>query len=143
MCKRGNDTPEDAMKEAIAQAKRIYGVEPDIVLALLPYRIIDLYKDVKTASDTKYGIPTQCFLADKAGIGGRNFNRGLAQYCHNLAMKINAKVGGINTIFLRTESVMPILSQNTPYIIFGADVSHAMPGSSKPSVVTVVGSMDT
>ncbi|GAA5859849.1 hypothetical protein JCM8547_004357 [Rhodosporidiobolus lusitaniae] len=48
----------------------------------------------------------------------------------------NVKLGGTNAI----PALGPIVSK--PTIVFGADVSHAAPGSTAPSIVGVVASMD-
>ena len=34
------------------------------------------YKDVKLFSDTVIGVPSQCFVAGKAGVGAGNFPKG-------------------------------------------------------------------
>jgi eukaryotic translation initiation factor 2C len=42
-------------------------------------------------------IPTQCIVAPKAGVGrSAQPPRGRPQYCANVALKINAKMGGVN-----------------------------------------------
>jgi hypothetical protein len=59
------------------------------------------YALVKQAGDSAMGIRTQCFAADKACIG-RNARqpKGRLQYCANVAMKINTKMGGVNVKLL-------------------------------------------
>lgn len=55
------------------------------------------YALVKQAGDSVLGVRTQCFAADKAGVGlNARPPRGRLQYCANDAMKINAKMGGVN-----------------------------------------------
>lgn len=55
------------------------------------------YALVKQAGDSVLGVRTQCFAADKAGVGiNARPPRGRLQYCANIAMKINAKMGGVN-----------------------------------------------
>lgn len=55
------------------------------------------YSQIKQAGDSVLGLRTQCFAADKAGVGiNARPPRGRPQYCANLAMKINAKMGGVN-----------------------------------------------
>lgn len=87
------------------------------------------------------GIPTQCFVASKAGIGCQP--RGRLQYLANLGMKINHKVGGINTRLAGlNDTLFPTLAKR-PFIILGADVTHPLGfDSSEPSVAAIVGSMD-
>jgi hypothetical protein len=52
----------------------------------------------------------QCFAADKAGVG-RNARppRGRPQYCANLAMKINTKMGGVNVKLVDDPKVVSLL----------------------------------
>lgn len=61
------------------------------------------------------------------------------QYCSNVAMKINAKMGG-STIYIQKED-HPLFGQDAS-IMIGADVSHAAPGTGKPSFASMVGSID-
>lgn len=63
------------------------------------------------------------------------------QYCANLALKVNVKLGGVNCTLHQDSEVMKTLMQQ-PTMIIGVDVSHAGPGSSHPSVVGFVSSVD-
>ena len=60
------------------------------------------------------------------------------QYLANVALKINVKVGGRNTVLVDALSRrIPLVSDN-PTIIFGADVTHPHPGEdSSPSIAAV------
>ncbi|KAF9606481.1 hypothetical protein IFM89_025756 [Coptis chinensis] len=60
------------------------------------------------------------------------------QYLENVALKINVKAGGRNTVLVDALSRrMPIVSEK-PTIIFGADVTHRSPGEdSSPSIAAV------
>jgi len=62
----------------------------------------------------------------------------LNQYCNNLALKINAKLGGINCKLPFDGSIFP----PGQLIIMGADVSHPPPGGSSPSVAALVSNVD-
>jgi hypothetical protein len=55
----------------------------------LPQRTTPLYAEIKRVSDTVLGIPTQCIL-------GKHTRRPSKQYCANVSLKINAKLGGVN-----------------------------------------------
>uniref|UniRef100_A0A0E0LKF1 Piwi domain-containing protein n=1 Tax=Oryza punctata TaxID=4537 RepID=A0A0E0LKF1_ORYPU len=95
-----------------------------------------LYGDVKRICETEIGVLSQCCRA-KQVYKERN-----VQYCANVALKINAKAGGRNSVFLNVEASLPVVSKS-PTIIFGADVTH--PGSfdeSTPSIASVVASAD-
>jgi eukaryotic translation initiation factor 2C len=53
-----------------------------------------IFRAIKTAGDSKLGIITQCLVATSAGITRQI--RGQDQYIANVAMKVNAKLGGTN-----------------------------------------------
>jgi hypothetical protein len=63
---------------------------------MLPSRSAALYSEVKLASDAALGLPSQVMVAPTAGVGRGAAPRGRLQYCANLGMKINAKLGGVN-----------------------------------------------
>ncbi|CAH8362423.1 unnamed protein product [Eruca vesicaria subsp. sativa] len=78
------------------------------------------------------GIVTQC-IAPTPRIND--------QYLTNVLLKINAKLGGLNSLLAMERSqAMPSVTQ-VPTIIVGMDVSHGSPGQSDiPSVAAVVSS---
>ncbi|EOY27497.1 Argonaute protein group [Theobroma cacao] len=90
------------------------------------------YNFLKFISETKVGVMTQCCLSARA-------NEAKDQYLANLALKINAKLGGLNV-----EIIEPLLHfKGEGHVMFvGADVNH--PGfkdSTSPSIAAVVASM--
>ena len=72
------------------------------------------YTEVKRASDSFLGIPSQCFAANKAKIGERE-PKGREQYLANIGMKVNAKLNGTNVVLSRN----PCTWMEKPYIVFG------------------------
>ncbi|KAF9594683.1 hypothetical protein IFM89_034366 [Coptis chinensis] len=94
------------------------------------------YGKIKRVCETELGIVSQCCQPKQA----MKCNK---QYLENVALKINVKAGGRNTVLLDALSRrMPIVSEK-PTIIFGADVTHPSPGEdSSPSIAAVVASMD-
>lgn len=89
--------------------------------------------EVKRVGDTLLGIATQCVQA-------KNVNKTSPQTLSNLCLKINVKLGGINSILV--PSIRPKVF-NEPVIFLGADVTHPPAGDNKkPSIAAVVGSMD-
>lgn len=65
-------------------------------MVMLPSRSSQLYTEVKMASDAALGLPSQVLVAPVAGVGKGVAPRGRLQYCANLGLKINAKMGGVN-----------------------------------------------
>ncbi|KAF8558461.1 Piwi-domain-containing protein [Imleria badia] len=123
-----------ALMQAAQQATAGHNVaQPDLILVILPPSALEIRSQVKRHGDILHGVVTQCIRVDKAA----NAND---QYCNNVAMKINAKLGGINAI--PCAKVLVELRKR-PFIIMGADVGHPAPGvHDQPSVATLVSSYD-
>ncbi|KAJ3053657.1 eukaryotic translation initiation factor 2C, 2 [Rhizophlyctis rosea] len=123
---------EGALKSAFMQAGNAVSSRPQMLLIVLPNTGVPLYAEIKRVSDTILGIPTQC-------VQYRHVNQAKSQYCQNVALKMNVKLGGMNLAV----KDLPWVGQ-APTIIIGADVTHPSPteGKNKPSVAALVGSMD-
>ncbi|BFG28423.1 hypothetical protein CerSpe_146970 [Prunus speciosa] len=111
------------------------GKHLQLLIIILP-NATGSYGMIKRICETELGIVSQCCQPGAAS----NFNE---QYLENLALKINVKVGGTNTV------LKDAISRNIPQvtdkatIIIGADVTHPQPGdNSSPSIAAVVASMD-
>lgn len=76
--------------------------------------LTNAYTEVKRASDSYLGIPSQCFAANKAKLGDFP-GPGREQYLANIAMKVNAKLKGTNVVLSRN----PYPWMNEPYMVFG------------------------
>eukprot|EP00897_Mesotaenium_endlicherianum_P007378 jgi/Mesen1/6669/ME000342S05758 len=107
------------------------------VLCILPDNNGNLYGDIKRVCETDIGIVTQCCLQ-------KHVYKCNPQYLANLALKINVKVGGGNTVLnsILTKQLRILSNDTSPTIVFGADVTHGSPGESVPSIAAVVGSQD-
>ncbi|CAI9271842.1 unnamed protein product [Lactuca saligna] len=119
----------DKMFEAIRQ--RLPG-PPSFILCILPERKnSDIYGPWKRKCLVDHGIVTQCIAPTKIND----------QYVTNMLLKINAKMGGINSLLsVELSNAIPLVSR-TPTIIFGMDVSHGSPGRADvPSIAAVVSS---
>lgn len=96
------------------------------------------YADLKRIAETSIGVLTQCCLYP-------NLSRLSSQFLANLALKINAKVGGCTVaLYNSLPWHIPRLFQlDEPVIFMGADVTHPHPlDDFSPSVAAVVGSMN-
>lgn len=120
-------------KQAIAKLANEGRLE--LLIIILP-DLKGSYGKIKRICETELGIVSQCCLP-------RHVYQMKPQYLENVALKINVKVGGSNTVlndaFTRR---IPHVS-DLPTIILGADVTHPQPGEDySPSIAAVVASMD-
>ncbi|KAJ3033910.1 eukaryotic translation initiation factor 2C, 2 [Rhizophlyctis rosea] len=110
-----------------------------LIMVVLPNTEAILYGEVKRVGDTHLGVVTQCVVKSKVEAQLRK-GPGGAQYFANVCLKINAKLGGVNTV-LNHGSLDGLLPEGT--IVFGADMTHPGPGDdSRPSIAALVASMD-
>ncbi|KAL6300526.1 Piwi domain-containing protein [Sparassis latifolia] len=101
------------------------------LLVVLPKDGADIRAQVKYWGDVLHGVPTQCVRTGK-------YEAGNDQYCNNVALKINAKTGGINSTI-----ISPVNKVLSTAMIVGADVSHPAPGVlNRPSIASLIASMD-
>lgn len=129
---------------AVQSAEHTYSARPNIIFVCLANTGKEMYRAIKTESDSHQGIPSQCFVAEKAGVGQGARSKGQFQYIANLAMKVNAKLQGVNCkLCPARDSKCPISSQDFAYMVIGADVTHPQThAASEPSVAALVASTD-
>ncbi|XP_010534204.1 PREDICTED: protein argonaute 1-like [Tarenaya hassleriana] len=121
----------DAMAKLQPQGKEL-----ELLIVILPDNNGSLYGDLKRICETDLGIVSQCCLT-------KHVFKMSKQYLANVALKINVKVGGRNTVLDDAISRRIPLVSDRPTIIFGADVTHPHPGEdSSPSIAAVVASQD-
>ena len=60
-------------------------------------------EQVKLSSDVHLGVPSQCVVSKNAGIGFR-LQRSRDQYIANVALKVNAKLGGVNNTICNSDN---------------------------------------
>ncbi|KAH1154287.1 hypothetical protein GYH30_049799 [Glycine max] len=90
-----------------------------------------LYGDLKRICETDLGLASQCCLT-------KHVFKMSKQYLANVALKINVKVGGRNTVLVDALSRRIPLVSDRPTIIFGTDVTHPHPGEdSNPSIAAI------
>ncbi|OAQ24024.1 Piwi-domain-containing protein [Linnemannia elongata AG-77] len=130
---------EDSLQNACTRARNAVGSQPQsqsqsqLLVCILPNKGVPLYAEIKRVGDTVIGIPTQCIQMAHTRDPKKN-------YCVNVCLKINVKLGGINAVL--SPHQIPFLAEQ-PTILFGADVSHPSPGdTTRPSIASLVGSMD-
>lgn len=112
--------PQGDMARTIAEMLRkvenLGGVRPNLVMFLLPTISVEPYATIKGICDTQYGIASQCMIVEKALS-----QKGQQQYLGNIALKVNVKLGGVNS---RIED--PFLRHHRT-IVIGCDAAHPNP----------------
>ncbi|KAG2712099.1 hypothetical protein I3843_04G101300 [Carya illinoinensis] len=111
---------------------KLPGGPPEFILCVLSEKKnSEIYGPWKKKSLSDFGIFTQCISPTKVND----------QYLTNVLLKINSKLGGINSLLAIEHSSRVPLINGTPTLILGMDVSHGSPGRSDiPSIAAVVGS---
>jgi eukaryotic translation initiation factor 2C len=105
---------------------------PKAIVIFLPEKPSPFYGVVKRFGDVDKGVVSQVMITTKA-------RKGNERYYHNVSLKLNVKLGGINSV-LDQPSLSILAKKGT--MVFGADVTHQPPGSLAPSIAAVVGTMD-
>uniref|UniRef100_A0A453E8C8 Piwi domain-containing protein n=1 Tax=Aegilops tauschii subsp. strangulata TaxID=200361 RepID=A0A453E8C8_AEGTS len=127
-----SDQVEAKLREVRQQAGNM---KIDLVLAILPNKNGSLYGDIKRICETDIGLMSQCCLL-------KNVEKSSPQFLANVALKINAKCGGRNSVFADIPVSLPVVWKQ-PTIIFGADVTHPSAlDDTAPSIASVVASQD-
>ncbi|KAF9464484.1 argonaute-like protein [Collybia nuda] len=143
----------DQLRAAGAACVAAMGAGPNLVVVILPEGGNDIYTAVKQFGDITMGVATQCMKSSKCF-------RAKPQYYANVSLKINVKLGGINTI-PDPSSVSVLTDPHNPTIVMGkifynimrlllsgftagADVIHPAPGSDgRPSFTALVANVDS
>jgi eukaryotic translation initiation factor 2C len=109
---------------------------PQLFVVVLPEGGNEIYTEVKHFGDIEMGVPTQCMRSLKC-------SRAKPQYYANVSLKLNVKLGGINTI-PDPGSVTVLTDPHMPTVVMGADVIHPSPGAEgRPSFTSLVGNVDS
>ena len=109
-----------------------HNVRPQILIFVLPSKLVDTYLRIKKSCDCRYGVQSQC-------VQSQHLVKNAPQYHSNVLMKVNAKLGGTtcNAKAPKGPNGFP-----RPTLVIGADVSHAAPGILAPSYAAMTVSMD-
>ncbi|KAF8504972.1 Piwi domain-containing protein [Hysterangium stoloniferum] len=128
---------EKQLENAYRLAGETYTEKATFILVILPDFSPEVITAVKYWRDCRQGCPTQCVKRGEI----RRANNPNNQYCNNVALKNNARIGGVNWYPSESLQAMKYLKES-PTMVVGADVSHAGPDSDRPSVAGLVSSVD-
>ena len=127
----GKQSVDQVFRQLLAGAQK-----PELIVGIIA-KSDNNYNQIKRLGDTVAGmnIATQCVLS--LTVQRKCNTATLANIC----LKINARLGGYNTIIDPT--TRPSLLRGMPVIIFGADVTHPRSDdTTSPSIASVVASVD-
>ncbi|KAL5518384.1 hypothetical protein ACEPAH_66 [Sanghuangporus vaninii] len=104
-----------------------------------------LHEEIKRVGDTTAspGVITQCLSWDALEAMDKQISGLVDQYVTSITLKINAKMGGINFVPIK-EGLEWIYSPKNgeATMVVGLDVSHPGPGIFRPSMASMVYSVD-
>lgn len=104
---------------------------PQMLLLIVPNKDTMVYHRIKKSCDCRFGVPSQVMQRS-------HVERKQPQYMSNVAMKVNAKLGGVTCKAVPRQDSM----NRAGCMIIGADVSHAAPGSTASSLTAISVSAD-
>ncbi|KAI9772770.1 MAG: hypothetical protein M1839_002315 [Geoglossum umbratile] len=111
-------------------------VRCQMIMVIVEQKQSWLYLRIKRTTDTFLGVVSQCcHLA--------HVMKNRADYCSNVAMKFNAKLGGTTSRIAGTSPAgSPDGQFPVPTIVIGADVSHGAAGQVQASTAAITVSLD-
>ncbi|KUL90632.1 hypothetical protein ZTR_00121 [Talaromyces verruculosus] len=108
-----------------------FNQRPQLLLFIVPNKDTLIYHRIKKSMDCRWGVASQ--ILQRAHV-----ERKQPQYMSNVAMKVNAKLGGATCKAAPRQDSM----NRAGCMIIGADVSHAAPGSTASSLTAISVSAD-
>lgn len=141
-----NESAHDQLTELVRHMQReAERVDPKCLLHILfmmDKRDAALYGMLKLVCDLEEGVSCQAIL-EKTFRSMRRSNPETNSTAHNLALKMNAKLGGINNKVHRNYAVWAKFTDKAePTMFVGVDVTHPAPGRTGASIASVVTSVD-
>ena len=129
----GSPNAAKCVEELYNKIGSVFQGRPQLMVFIVPSREAAVYNRIKKSADCRYGVVSQ--VLQSAQIARSN-----AQYCSNVSMKVNAKLGGYTAA--ASSQVIKGNWITKPTLIMGADVSHAAPYSDAGSCASVTMSWD-
>lgn len=113
-----------------------------LLIFVVPKEDSRIYAGIKVACDREAGIASQVISTKTfRRMAGRPENNAVA---HNIFLKINAKLGGVNNrVLQRCLDWQKFTDHEKPTLFIGIDVTHPSSGdTTSPSIAAIVGSED-
>ncbi|KAF4636136.1 hypothetical protein G7Y89_g1931 [Cudoniella acicularis] len=130
---RGQDLAEMVTAARLAAGNQVKAM-PQILLYVLPGRDSFMYERLKRNMECRFAMVSQM-------MNVAHVRKAQPQYCSNVCMKLNAKLGG-TTCKIVTPPNANAPAFPRPTMVIGADVSHPTPGSQQPSMAAITMSFD-
>ncbi|KAI1851294.1 hypothetical protein JX266_003369 [Neoarthrinium moseri] len=108
---------------------------PQIIFFVTGTRNQLVYERLKKNMDCRICLISQNMLAD-------HVRRNSPQYCSNVAMKVNAKLGGSTCKATPIGQKPNFMYFQVPTMVLGLDVTHGAPASGQPSIAALTMSID-
>ncbi|KAK0625289.1 Piwi domain-containing protein [Bombardia bombarda] len=131
-----------------------FKMNPQVIFFIVPTKTTWVYERLKKNADCRYAFTSQVLLAG-------HVQKAQGQYCSNVCLKVNAKLGGQNSKIAATlpswktkrqQQAKPSANDKGNWassvffdkktMMIGVDVSHAAPGSDQASMAAMCVSMD-
>lgn len=113
---RSNETAEQ-LRQAYQEVGMQFKASPDLLFVVLPSKDMTTYERLKKSMDIRFATLSQMVQAS-------HVKKAQDQYCSNVAMKVNAKLGGYTS---KLVSKAPLFGQ-APTMMIGVDVTHGQHG---------------
>jgi len=123
----------ELIEEVYKQTGQANKATPQIIFFVLKDRTAWIYERLKKNADCRWAYLTQMLQLE-------HVRKAQPQYCSNVCMKVNAKLGGQTSRIPGAGSASAFFK--VPTMMIGVDVSHASPGSASASMAAMCVSMD-
>ncbi|KAL3998292.1 Piwi domain family protein [Acanthocheilonema viteae] len=113
-----------------------------LMIFITPVKNDDIYGRIKVTCDKEEGVACQVILTETFLKMRGNPRRNTVS--HNVCLKINVKLDGINSEVARNQNYWKkFIDREAPTLFMGIDVTHPPSGdSSTPSIAAIIGSLN-
>lgn len=115
-----SEKPAQDLEDIYQKIGNTYRSTPDLIWFILPSKDTITYERIKKNMEIRFATLTQMVLAS-------HVQKNAPQYCSNVAMKVNAKLGGYTNRLAQRSTFF-----TEPTMMIGVDVSHGSHGQAGP-----------